>query len=218
MPTYIDDDDFDDEPVANPKTGAHGATDKILTMEEERIRVYISRVHQRKLGIVVGAAVLAILSFLLALIGYVMFFGPPPEYSFTPATQRDLTTPNNTGPDNDTAFPSLLLSSGGLHYDYHLERLLVDEEGNASARGGTDARLFCQTSECRAYVHFLEHQLDPNHEACGNLYDHVCSKWKKRYEKLVSDRGGSVTCIDDIFAADYQDRLIALLLKKGRDS
>ncbi|KAL3174451.1 hypothetical protein MRX96_041031 [Rhipicephalus microplus] len=183
MPTYIDDDDFDDEPVANPKTGAHGATDKIMTMEEERIRVDTSRVHQRKL-----------------------------------ATQRDLTTPNNTGRDNDTAFPSLLLSSGGPQYDYHLERSLIDEERNASARGGTDARLFCQTSECRAYVHFLEHQLDPNHEACGNLYDHVCSRWKKRYEKLASERSGSVACVDDIFVANYQDRLIALLLNKGRDS
>ncbi|KAL1436819.1 hypothetical protein MTO96_049358 [Rhipicephalus appendiculatus] len=218
MSATLDDDDFDDfdEPVTAHKTGAHGDTDKLLTMEEERIREDVTRVHQAKMDIIVGAVVLVILSFILGLIAYAMFFGPSPQYSFTPATHRDLTTPNNTGRDNDTAFAQLLLSNGGVQYEYHHEVLLIDEDRDAS--GDTDAKLFCQTSECRAYVRFLEDQLDPNHDACGNLYDHVCSRWKKRHEKLASERGGSVTCVDDIFAADYQHRLIALLLNKGHDS
>ncbi|KAH8028705.1 hypothetical protein HPB51_018129 [Rhipicephalus microplus] len=198
----------EESPAVQPAAvgGAVPTLDKTNASAAQRLKMDASRVHQRKMSLLVGAGVLITLCTILGVTWTALFSGADPYIPFTPATSRFTPTENASRfVDNETV--AYRQAAPDEVYDYQGESSLIDED----APNATET--FCGTAACQDVVRFLQRQLNASHDPCSSLYDHVCSRWQRQYNDQASDDGR--ISVDDVVAGEYRDRLAALLLGKG---
>ncbi|KAK8780161.1 hypothetical protein V5799_018502 [Amblyomma americanum] len=196
-PPAYEDEDLEDEPAlqppARPVQPRRSAASAVGPMDVDNKVMELSRMirvqpasRQDDLwgSVVCGILLLTVTCLLVFMAGWLLF-SPDPDFPFTQVIHNTFTpvldhgeSENETeGDHNETTVP-FAREQGDVWNQY-------EPRGSVEFQSLSDdsASLFCGTKACKGMVYFLEGLFGASHDACGSLYDRVCSSWARSSDR-----------------------------------